>query len=415
MADPVPFDEHAERLKIRSSPRPVAKINRKLLMAGAAAGALLLFAAASIALKPPRAVDPGDRQELYNIANTRKPEGLSSLPTSYSDMKRDVPRLGPPLAGDLGATVLQAERDLGVEPEYAERFDDDFRPNPEDEAERARRMRLAALEDEAARAPVFFRLQSETADQPRGGRSAEREALDGIGAELTALAGLQQRAMTGGNASADPNLQDRKQAFAGERPDAAIYNPHSVEDPVSPFLVMAGTLIPASLITAINSDLPGTIIAQVSQPVYDTVTGGYLLIPQGTRLIGRYQSEVSFGQDRALIVWDRMIFPDGTSVVISEPGADARGYAGVADRTDHHWGRAFAAAGLATILGIGAELGSGDDSDIERAIRRGTSDTVNQAGQRVVERNLGVQPTIRVRPGWPVRVIVTRDLVLRPH
>ncbi|KCZ52714.1 hypothetical protein HY29_17995 [Hyphomonas beringensis] len=178
---------------------------------------------------------------------------------------------------------------------------------------------------------------------------------------------------------------------------------------------MAGTLIPASLITGINSDLPGTIIAQVSQPVYDTVTGGYLLIPQGTRLIGRYQSEVSFGQDRALIVWERMIFPDGTSVVISEPGADARGYAGVTDRTDHHWGRVFAAAGLATILGIAAELGSGDDSDIERAIRRGMSDTVNQAGQRVVERNLGVQPTIRVRPGWPVRVIVTRDLVLRPQ
>ena len=415
MADPVPFDEHAERLKIRAAPRPVAKINRKVLMAGAAAGALLLFAAASIALKPPRAVDPGDRQELYNIANTRKPEGLSSLPASYSDVKRDVPRLGPPLAGDLGATVLQAERDLGVEPEYAERFDDDFRPNPEDEAERARRMRLAALEDEAARAPVFFRLESETGDQPSSSRSAEREALDGIGAELTALAGLQQRTMTGGNAPADPNLQDRKQAFADERADASIYNPHSVEDPVSPFQVMAGALIPASLITGINSDLPGTIIAQVSQPVYDTATGGYLLIPQGTRLIGRYQSEVSFGQDRALIVWDRMIFPDGTSVVISEPGADARGYAGVADRTDHHWGRVFAAAGLATILGIGAELGSGDDSDIERAIRRGTSDTVNQAGQRVVERNLGVQPTIRVRPGWPVRVIVTRDLVLRPQ
>ena len=126
MADPVPFDEHAERLKIRSSPRPVAKINRKVLMAGAAAGALLLFAAASIALKPPRAADPGDRQELYNTANTRKPEGLSSLPASYSDVKRDVPRLGPPLAGDLGATVLQAERELGVEPEYAERFDDDI-------------------------------------------------------------------------------------------------------------------------------------------------------------------------------------------------------------------------------------------------------------------------------------------------
>ncbi|MEM7671582.1 MAG: TrbI/VirB10 family protein, partial [Pseudomonadota bacterium] len=122
--------------------------------------------------------------------------------------------------------------------------------------------------------------------------------------------------------------------------------------------VMAGTLIPASLVTGINSDLPGTIVAQVTQPVYDTVTGQYLLIPQGSRLIGRYQSEVSFGQDRALVTWDRIIFPDGSSIVISAPGADAQGFAGLSDRTDHHWDRVFIAAGLATILGIGAEFGA---------------------------------------------------------
>lgn len=178
---------------------------------------------------------------------------------------------------------------------------------------------------------------------------------------------------------------------------------------------MAGTLIPASLVTGINSDLPGTIVAQVTQPVYDTVTGQYVLIPQGSRLIGRYQSEVSFGQNRALVTWDRIIFPDGSSIVISAPGADAQGYAGLSDRTDHHWDRVFIAAGLATILGVGAELGADGDGDIERAIRRGTTDAINQAGQRVVDRNLGIQPTIRVRPGWPVRVVVTRDLILRPH
>ena len=124
---------------------------------------------------------------------------------------------------------------------------------------------------------------------------------------------------------------------------------------------------------------------------------------------------MSFGQDRALVVWDRILFPDGTSITISEPGADAQGVSGLADRTDHHWDRVFAAAGLATLLGIGSELGNGDDDDVVRAVRRGTSDTVNQAGQRAVDRNLGIQPTIRVRPGWPVRVIVTRDLVLRPQ
>lgn len=379
-------------------------------MVGAGLGVLGMFAAASIALKPPTAAGPPG-QELYNTTNTRKPEGLSTLPASYDAM----PKLGPPLSGDLGSTMLAAERELGIEPEYVTRFEDDFRPNPADEAARARRMRDAAMAEEAARAPVFFRLQSETGEAALAQRRDARP-LSGtdITSELLALAAMPQGAPSVFGAS-DPNLQDRKLAFTGEAASADIDNEYGVQDAVSPYQVMAGTLIPASLVTGINSDLPGTIVAQVTQPVYDTVTGRYLLIPQGSRLIGRYQSEVSFGQDRALVTWDRIIFPDGSSIVISAPGTDAQGYAGLSDRTDHHWDRVFAAAGLATILGIGAELGSDGDGDIERAIRRGTTDTINEAGQRVVDKQLGIQPTIRVRPGWPVRVVVTRDLILRAH
>ena len=419
MSEPIPFDEHAERLKIRSSPKPVTRINRKVLMVGAGLGVLALFAAMSVALKPPTATDPDARRELYNTTNTRKPEGLSTLPTSYSDItsvEDRVTRLGPPLSGDLGATMLRAERELGIEPEYVTRFEDDFRPNPADEAERARRMREAALADEAARAPVFFRLDSQSGTaSTTDTRPAYRDPALDLGSELLALAALPQGARSAFGQPIDTNLQSRKLAFTSEGPASDIYNPHGVEDPASPYQVMAGTLIPASMVTGINSDLPGTIVAQLTQPVYDTVTGQYLLIPQGSRLIGRYQSEVSFGQDRALVTWDRIIFPDGSSIVISAPGADAQGFAGLSDRTDHHWDRVFIAAGLATILGVGAELGADGDGDLERAIRRGTTDTVNQAGQRVVERNLGIQPTVRVRPGWPVRVVVTRDLILRPH
>ncbi|MGC6500817.1 MAG: TrbI/VirB10 family protein [Henriciella sp.] len=419
MSQPIPFDEHAERLKIRETPKPVTRINRKVLMVGAGLGVLGLFAAMSVALKPPTAVDPDTRRELYNTTNTRTPEGLSALPVSYGDIapiEDRITRLGPPLSGDLGATMLRAERELGIEPEYVTRFEGDFRPNPVDEAERARRMHEAALADEAARAPVFFQLQSETGGQTIAeARPTYRDPALDLGSELLALAARPQGAPSAFTQPADTNLQSRKLAFANEAPRSEIYNPNRIEDPASPYQVMAGTLIPASLVTGINSDLPGTIVAQVIQPVYDTVTGQYLLIPQGSRLIGRYQSEVSFGQDRALVTWDRIIFPDGSSIVISAPGADAQGFAGLSDRTDHHWDRVFIAAGLATILGIGAELGSDGDGDLERAIRRGTTDTINQAGQRVVERNLGIQPTIRVRPGWPVRVVVTRDLILRPQ
>ena len=267
------------------------------------------------------------------------------------------------------------------------------------------------MADQAGKSGVFFEVSGKSGMIDTSTLAASAAAS---GLERLTLAASNSAPEVGGPL-ADPNLQSRKIAFAASDPDGAIYNPYSVETPVSPFQVMAGTLIPASLVTAVNSDLPGAVIAQVTQPVYDTVTGAHLLIPQGARLLGRYQSEVSAGQDRALILWERIIFPDGRSLRIAEPATDASGAGGVADRTDNHWRRVFTAAGLATILGVGAELGSESEDDIARAIRRGTADTINQAGQRVVERNLGIQPTIRIRPGWPVRVLVTRDLILAPY
>lgn len=412
MADPVPFDEHAERLKIRSAPAPVSRINRKVVILGAGFGFLALFAAASIALSPPRAVDPADRRELYNTTNKRAPDGLAALPASYADLlpvEERVARLGPPLTGDLGSTILAAEQELGLTPITAQRYEDDFRPNPEDEAIRAERIKAAKLEAEAAKAPVFFQLAA-TARSARGEDQTASSAS--LSSELLALS--RPPALSTSSSSLDPNMQDRKLAFASGAQSTDTVNPSRIADPLSPDQLMAGSVISAALVTGLNSDLPGGIVAQVTQPVFDTVTGRTLLIPAGARLIGRYQSEVSFGQSRALVTWDRIIFPDGASISISEPGTDAAGYAGLRDRTDHHWDRIFAAAGLATILGIGAELGT-DDGDLERAVRRGVGDTVNEAGQRVVDRNLGIQPTITVRPGWPVRVTVTRDLVLRPY
>lgn len=416
MGEPLTFDEHSERLQIRSNPRPTTRINRKVLMFGGCLMILAIFTGMSMALQPPSAASSTAPREVYNTANTRKPDALNELPASYSDtraIKQDYPILGPPLSGDLGATMLQAERAYGIEPASPPSYEQDFRPNPAAEAERARKLKAAALEEKAAGAPVFFQLTAKGSGTPSTDRP--RPASDpgfDLGSELLALAAQPGRQTRFG--SSDPNLQNRKSAFASNAPDEAVYNPHSIQDPASPYQVMAGTLIPASLITGLNSDLPGQLVAQVTQPVFDTVTGQHLLIPQGSRLIGRYQSEVSIGQSRALLVWERLIFPDGSSIVISAPGADASGYAGLSGKTDHHWDRVFIAAGLATILGIGTELGN-DGSDIERAIRRGSADTLNQAGQRAVERNLDIQPTIRVQPGTPLRVVVTRDLILRPQ
>ncbi len=408
MTEPKTFDAHAKALQIRQKPRSVSRINRKVLIAGAGLGALGLFAATSIALAPPKLNEQTESKELYTEGSTRKPIGLSALPASYD--APEIPKLGPPMPGDLGSTILETERSYGLEPDFATDFETDFRPNPVAEAERARRLKEAALAEEAARAPVFFRLEQRASAQTASGDPGMASSLT---SELLALTRTPQIPAVSSQGQGDPNLQDRKSAFADTSRQDTL-NPNRIEDPVSPYQLMAGSLIPASLITGINSDLPGTVIAQVTQNVYDTVRGQHLLIPQGSRLLGRYQSEVSFGQDRALVVWDRILFPDGASITISEPGSDASGYAGLKDRTDHHWDTVFAAAGLATLLGIGAELGPGEDGDLERAIRRGTTDTINEAGQRAVDRSLGVQPSITVRPGWPVNVIVTRDLVLRP-
>jgi len=213
------------------------------------------------------------------------------------------------------------------------------------------------------------------------------------------------------------NAQDRKVAFMNAPVDRRTTSPDRLGRPASPYVLQAGTVIPAALITGLRSDLPGQITAQVTENVYDTPTGGSLLIPQGARLIGVYDSQISFGQSRLLLVWTRLILPNGYSIVLErQPGADATGQAGLEDGVDHHWGSLFKAALLSTILAVGSELGSDqNDSDIVRALRRGTGDTLNQAGQQIVRRNLNVQPTLTIRPGYPVRVIVTRDLVLQPY
>jgi type IV secretory pathway VirB10-like protein len=185
--------------------------------------------------------------------------------------------------------------------------------------------------------------------------------------------------------------------------------------------VRTGLAIAASLVSGLNSDLPGFVIAAVTENVFDTVSGRFLLIPQGSRLVGKYDNVVAFGQERALVVWQRIIMPDGSSIVIDNlPATDAAGYAGLADEVDPHTWTLLKGVALATVLGVGSQLASGanlgsNNGDLVTALQQSLQSTTNRAGQRLVERNLNVQPTMTVRPGWPLRVIVHKDLVLRPY
>jgi len=208
--------------------------------------------------------------------------------------------------------------------------------------------------------------------------------------------------------------EDRRLAFASAGTDDT--NPHLLRPAPSPWTLTAGTIIPVSLITGLNSDLPGTVVAQVTENVRDSATGRIVLIPQGARLIGSYDKTVAYGQRRALLVWQRIVFPDGSSVRLDNmPASDPAGYAGVEDEVDFHTWRLLKGIALSTLLGVGTELSlGGSESDLVRAVRESAQQDAARAGDRITQRNLDVQPTLTVRPGWPLRAIVHQDLVLRP-
>jgi len=215
---------------------------------------------------------------------------------------------------------------------------------------------------------------------------------------------------------ATPSAQDRQLAFLNAAADRRTVAPDRVAAPASPNILQAGAVIAAALVTGIRSDLPGQITAQVTENVYDSPTGRILLVPQGTRLIGQYDNGVGFGQRRVLLVWNRLILPNGRSIVLErQPGADAEGYAGLEDGVDYHWWDLAKAAALSTLLGVGAELATDDNDRLVQAIRDGGQSTINDAGQQIVRRQLNIAPTLTIQPGFPVRVIVTRDLVLEPY
>jgi type IV secretion system protein VirB10 len=405
--------------ELRGRPRPVTRFNRRALLLAAVGVATLIAATTMLALKPPRARDAGAARELYNVRHVARADGLAELPASYADLPPPI-ALGPPLPGELGEPILAAEREFGLAPSMrpAATGPTPFRPNPELDAEREARLRAAQIAEAARESGVFFQLTNDARASADGAAPVRASAdLGAVGNPFAFLPPASEPSF-GSPSGLDETLAHQNQMldFLGEGPDESIYNPHGLQDPVSPYQVMTGSIIAASLITGINSDLPGTVIAQVTQNVYDTATGEHLLIPQGARLIGAYDSVVAFGQSRALLVWRRIVFPDGSSLVIENlPATDESGYAGLEDEVDVHTWRLLQGVVLSTLLGVGTELNFDDESDLVQAIRESAQSAGNQAGQRIVNRALAIQPTITVRPGWPLRVIVNRDLVLRPY
>ncbi|MCI4591094.1 conjugal transfer protein TraI [Sphingobium sp. BYY-5] len=395
MTDPIePAAPQAPRsdpqaFQLRGDPPRVMRLSRKALavigvVAGLGIGGSLIYA-----LKP---AGQKEAKELYSTESRATAETITSGPKDYGQ----APRLGPPLPGDLGGPIVSAQQrgeNVPVPPVGAQ-------VDARAQAEEAARQRAQQERDAARMSGVFLGGGS-------GGASAAIPSLPNIAAAAPDAAAQPAETAQGDQAA--------KRAFMAQASSQRTVSVERLAAPPSPNVVQAGSIIPAALITGIRSDLPGQITAQVTANVYDSPTGRILLIPQGARLIGEYDSEIAAGQPRVLLAWDRLILPDGRSIVLErQPGADAAGFAGLQDRVNQHWGNLLKAAAISTLLGVGTELGADEDDDLTRALRRGSQDTINQTGQQIVRRQLNVQPTLTIRPGHPLRVVLTRDLVLEP-
>lgn len=406
--DPEPVRDKealARELRLRPEPPRVVRLSRKAL--GTLAGVAMVGVGGSLlfALRP--AGEAERQEELVTTDNRATADGLANLPRDYTGVPRAVPQLGPPLPGDLGRPMLNA----GVQPHVGEipgavppppAYPQSAPPDPaaqRREQERQRRLQ----EIDAARTSRLFAAETRTEATGQGAPPAP------AGAPAQSIAAAEAPAPS-------PTRGDHQLAFLNGPTERRTASFERLQPAPGRNVIQAGSIISAALITGLRSDLPGQVTAQVTENAYDSVTGRNLLIPQGARLIGQYDAEVAFGQSRALLVWTRLILPDGRSLTLErQPAADAQGRAGLQDRVDRHWGELFRAAAMSTLLGVGSELAAGDSEDrLVEALRRGAQDAIDDAGQQLVRRSLNVEPTLTVRPGYPVRVILTRDLVLEP-
>lgn len=389
-----------ESLALRAQPRPVKRLNRRTFIVVGATLSILLFGAMMWSFQSPsrsNRIEPESRTPEH----VAKAEGMDKLPRDYTE----VPLLGPPLPGDIGTAIAARQSTDGDAMTGSS--------TPQDQARQAASVERQRELDGAANSPVLFRST--------GNATSNESQQTQTAAPATDFANpFAVSAPEPVDSTISQNRQEQKQTFLDKSIGADTRGSGALMPPPSPYAIMAGTLISAALVTGINSDLPGQIIATVTEPIYDSATGRHLLVPQGSRLLGRYDSQIAYGQQRILVVWTRLVMPDTSSLTLDRlPGVDAQGFAGVQDGVDWHWDRIFAGAAVSTLIGVGAELAAPDraseDGRIVIATRESAQDSVNQVGQEITKRNVNIQPTLTARPGLPLRVIINKDLILRPY
>ncbi|OJU66570.1 MAG: conjugal transfer protein TrbI, partial [Rhizobiales bacterium 63-7] len=282
----------------------------------------------------------------------------------------------------------------------------------------AQRQRMASLQARAT--ALDSPLKVDVSEVQKSASETRAGARQPLSATTNSASDLYSAAMKSGllGQNVDHNGQTSKEDFFNQDIKDLGYLPNQVVPQFSPYELKRGSVIPATMITGLNSDLPGRISAQVSHNVYDSATGHRLLIPQGAKLFGRYDSKVSFGQERVLVVWTDIIFPNGSTLQIGGmSGTDAEGYGGLKDKVDRHLWRTFGSAALVAIIGTGIDMSMPESSTLATqdtasdAARRNFAESFGRVAEQTISTNLNVQPTIRIRPGYKFNVLVDQDII----
>lgn len=382
--EPPPLDS------IRVRGQGAKGINKPAILGAAGGGVAIVLLLASGAFLGDPARKPAETKPM--MSDPARPEmakgAIRDLPVDYTQVATAQPepdtvlppQLGPPLPGDIAA-FAHPESDLGS---YS-RTEPDGWDTPETYPSAGAVDPLEAEMKEAERSGLFFAMRDQTTPGATA-LSQQRSALQPPPSGLTVFA---------------PQALD--EPTAGDTSGRALY---------------PGAVIPASLVTEVNSESPGPVIAQVTQAIYDSGTGQTLLIPQGARLIGDYRSSTRYGQSRVAITWSRLIMPDGREITLAEAALDPSGAAGVSGQVDDHWGDVFGAAALGTLINVGVATtedpvayGGGGvvlRDPVDDAVGDGVQRMASNVTNRVVDRGLAIPPTIRVQAGAKISIIVTR-------
>jgi len=410
----------------------VSRINRKLVFALLAIFGVVAAFSLLWAFSPDRKkVEETRRPEASAKQPPNLPDNVIDSPSSYNDLAEggNQPQSGPQSAGGALQLPDNAGKSLSEaadgKPGYTA-YPVSSSSSGQGQLTPAQQAAQAAAEQrrkdyvDSLRAPVAF------GGQPVGQVTQAANQLSSPSVPSPGIDRLETMIRRAGaglpGGDDDQNMQEEKRTFAGEKREHSPYLLAALQHPISRYEIKAGTIIPSLLLTGVNSDLPGQITAQVRENVYDTVTGRFLLIPQGTRLVGEYDSKVAYGQERALIVWSRMILPNGHSITLEGmPGVDMSGFAGLKDKVNNHYAKLLTGVVLGSVIGAGAQVATGGQGTAFNAPSfgqlavSGAAQHINQVGQQITQKNLNLQPTIEIRPGMKLNVFVTKDMTLKPY